>query len=131
MGNFLKKELELSMTQFKDGEISWNIDNNNIRETIKLLFPIYYIDTRKLDIFTWEQLWQIISDLSATMPQISQEECRDLIDFTFTEIYGNKYTLSKEKIEVAFKKIIFRLIHIILTQNIRMLLQCDLAANNF
>ena len=92
------------MTQFKDGEISWNIDNNNIRETIKLLFPIYYIDTRKLDIFTWEQLWQIISDLSATMPQISQEECRDLIDFTFTEIYGNKYTLSKEKIEVAFKK---------------------------
>lgn len=100
----LKKELELSMTQFKDGSISWNIDNNNIRETIKLLFPIYYIDTRKLDIFTWEQLWQIISDLSATMPQISQEECRDLIDFTFTEIYGNKYTLSKEKIEVAFKK---------------------------
>ena len=105
----LKKELELSMTQFKDGAISWNIDNNNIRETIKLLFPIYYIDTRKLDIFTWEQLWQIISDLSATMPQISQEECRDLIDFTFTEIYGNKYTLSKEKIEVAFKKNIISL----------------------
>lgn len=58
-----RNELELSMTQFKDGTISWNIDNKSIRETVKLLFPVYYIDTRKLDIFTWEHLWKIISDL--------------------------------------------------------------------
>ncbi len=96
--------LALSMTQFKDGTIAWNIDNKNIRETIKLLFPVYYIDTRKLDIFTWEHLWKIISDLSAAMPQKSQDECRNLIDATFTEIYGDKYRLSKEKIEIAFEK---------------------------
>lgn len=99
-----RNELKLSMTQFKDGTISWNINNKSIQETVKFLFPVYHIDTRKLDIFIWEQLWQIISDLSAAMPQRSQEECRDLIDSTFVEIYGNKYILSKEKIEKAFKR---------------------------
>lgn len=99
-----RNELELSMTQFKDGTISWNIDNKSIRETVKLLFPVYYIDTRKLDIFTWEHLWKIISDLSVAMPLKNKDECRDLIDSTFTEIYGDKYKLSKDKVERAFEK---------------------------
>ncbi len=98
-----KKELELTMTQYKDGTIMWNVDNKGIRETVKSLFPIYYLDTRRLDIFTWEQLWKIISDLSAAMPQKSQEDCRDIIDTTFTEIYGEKYKSSKDRIEKAFK----------------------------
>lgn len=46
-----RNELKLSMTQFKDGTISWNINNKSIQETVKFLFPVYYIDTRKLDIF--------------------------------------------------------------------------------
>lgn len=99
-----RNELELSMTQFKDGTISWNIDNKSIRETVKLLFPVYYIDTRKLDIFTWEHLWKIIGDLSVAMPLKNKDECRDLIDSTFTEIYGDKYKLSKDKVEGAFEK---------------------------
>lgn len=99
-----KKELELTLTQYKDGTITWNVDNKKIRETVKSLFPIYYLDTRRLDIFTWEHLWKIISDLSAAMPQKSQEDCRDLIDTTFTEIYGDKYRNSKDRIEKVFSE---------------------------
>ncbi len=98
-----KKELTLSMAQFKDGSINWNINNKEIREIIKSFFPIYFIDTRQLDIFNWKYLWKIIGDLSSTVPRIEQEECKNLIDSTFYEIYGDKYESSKNIIEKIFQ----------------------------
>lgn len=44
-------EIEITMTQYKDGMISWNIDNSEVLQTIKKVFPLYYIDTRYLDLF--------------------------------------------------------------------------------
>lgn len=96
-------DIKLEMVQYKDGFIKWSIKNKKVCETIKFLFPIYYIDTRLLDIFTWEQLWQTISDLSAAMPQKSEKQCREIIDSTFYEIYGEKYKTSKDRIEKVFK----------------------------
>lgn len=96
-------DIELVMVQNKDGLIKWNIDNKIICETIRTLFPIYYIDTRRLDIFTWDHLWRIISDLSAAMPQKSDDEFREILDDAFTKVYGEKYTVSKQRIENAFE----------------------------
>ncbi len=97
-------EIELKLTQFKDGTIKWNVEDSSICNTIKNVFPIYCIDTRRLDLYTWDKLWQIISDLSIAIPQKSQEEYKDILDKAFAEIYGDKYISSKEQVENAFKK---------------------------
>lgn len=97
-------EIELKLTQYRDGTIKWNIGDKSICNTIKNVFPIYYIDTRHLDIYTWDKLWKIISDLSSAKPQITQEKSEILLDETFKKIYGEKYINSKEKIENDFKK---------------------------
>lgn len=95
-------DLSLQMTQYKDGTIQWNIKDKYVCDTIKSLFPLYYIDTRKLDIFTWEHLWKIISDLSAAMPQVDLENYQKTLDNAFRKIYGDKYESSKDRIEKAF-----------------------------
>lgn len=97
-------KIELKMTQYRDGTINWNINNESICNTLKNSFPVYYIDTRHLDIYTWDKLWNIISDLSAAAPQKTQEETEKLLDETFEKIYGDKYSHSKVKIEQDFKK---------------------------
>ncbi len=96
-------ELELKMVQYKDGSINWNIENKRICETVKSIFPLYSINTRYLDLYTWEQLWKIISDLSATMPQKDIDEYRSILDEAFANIYGEKYTSSKSRIEKVFE----------------------------
>lgn len=95
-------DIHLRMVQYQDGTIHWNIKDRYVCDTIKSLFPLYYIDTRKLDIFTWEHLWKIISDLSAAMPQVDLEKYQSTLDDAFRNIYGEKYVNSKDRIEKAF-----------------------------
>ena len=95
-------EIELKMNQYKDGTIVWNIKNKDICKTLKSSFPLYYIDTRYLDLFTWEKLWEIINDLSLSVPQKNEKECTEILDTAFTEIYGKKYIDSKNKVEKIF-----------------------------
>lgn len=95
--------IELRMTQFKDGKINWNVEDIRIRKIIKSLFPIYFIDTRNLDIFTWDKIWQVISDLVSSTPKIEENNIEQLLNNTFGKIYGRKYTESAEIISTILK----------------------------
>lgn len=95
-------EIELTMTQFRDGSIQWSINDQFICDTIKSFFPIFYIDTRHLDLYTWDKLWQIISNLSSS--KIS-EKYKDILDDAFSNIFGDKYNTSKNFIEQAFNEL--------------------------
>ena len=93
------EKLELTMTQFRDGTIKWSIEDSEICDTIKAVFPLYYIDTRQLDLYTWDKLWQIISDLSSSKPN---SDYKVILDKAFSDIYGEKYNSSRDVIEKAF-----------------------------
>lgn len=97
-------EIELTMTQFRNGEIKWNIEDADICNALKIAFPVYYIDTRRLDLHRWDRLWRIISDLSATSTEKNKSECQKILDETFEKIYGRKYVSSKEIIEKSFNQ---------------------------
>lgn len=99
--SFSESEIELTMTQNRDGTIKWNISDKSICTTIKSIFPIYYIDTRRLDLYTWAKLWEIISELSASKPD---ENYKNILDKAFKDIYGDKYSTSKDIIEQIFEK---------------------------
>lgn len=95
------EHLELKMIQYRDGTIVWNIDDAIICETIKSVFPLYFIDTRRLDLYTWDKLWEIISDLSSTKPK---DDYYEELDKAFSDIFGEKYNLSKDIIENTLNK---------------------------
>lgn len=96
--------LELIMTQYKNGSIIWNIKNDKIRNTIRSTFPLYHIDTRHLDLFSWDKIWKIINDLSITMPQIDQQRYTKILDTAFEEIYGQKFIDSKDILQMVFEE---------------------------
>ena len=97
-------EIEITMTQYKDGIITWSIYNSGVLQTIKNVFPLYYIDTRYLDLFSWDKLWEIINDLSISMPQIDEESIIKKFDETFEAVYGKKYTESKKILQSVFSE---------------------------
>lgn len=94
--------IKLTMTQNRDGTIMWNIRDRAVRGIIKNLFPFYYIDTRHLDLYSWSWLWKIINDLSATKPQVEPDKFNQIIDTAFSEVYGKKYTDSKNILSKCF-----------------------------
>lgn len=98
--------LSITMTQYRDGRISWNIDKKyreKILNAIKRFFPVYFINVRNLDLQSWDKLWDIIGDLLMSVPQESEEHLEKL-DEAFSKIYGERYSKSKQKIEETFKK---------------------------
>ena len=103
--------IKLKMTQYKNGTIDFNISDKKVRETIKNAYPIYYFDTRRLDIYTWDRIWEIINDLSSATTKKNASEYNQIIDKAFTDIYGQKYVSSKERIESIFENVGISLDH--------------------
>lgn len=109
---FLSKEaagecsntIEIKMVQNKKGVIKWHNSDKRIRKIIKSCFPVYYIDTRSLDIYKWEKIWSIITDTSITKPKLAEEQMIDLLNDTFAQIFGSKYSDVEKEISEIFEK---------------------------
>lgn len=96
------KSIELIMTQNRNNIITWNVKNRKILKYIKILFPIYHINTRHLDLYTWDKIWKIISDLSTTKPNKSEKEIYEILDSSFEKIYSKKYLDSVRIVSSVF-----------------------------
>lgn len=94
-------KIKLTLKQDKNGKITWN-QNLKVRKIIAKLFPLYIINTRKLDLITWEKIWDTINDLASDYPKVSDEEVVEILDTAFESIY-NKYEKSKKFVEKLFK----------------------------
>lgn len=94
-------KIKLTLKQDKNGKITWNQDLK-VRKIIAKLFPLYIINTRKLDLITWEKIWDTINDLASDYPKVSDKEVVEILDSAFSSIY-NKYEKSKNFVEKLFK----------------------------
>ena len=57
--------LALELAQIKNRTITWNYSYED-RLIFKSLFPLFFINSRDLDITKWNQIWNVISDLIKT-----------------------------------------------------------------
>lgn len=101
---FMVNSIEMKMMQNKKGKISWTVQDIRVRRIIKSLFPIYFINTRALDIFTWDKIWGVISDLSVTKPKKSESEAADILNDAFENIFGKKYGDVEKILSEIFKQ---------------------------
>lgn len=65
--------LKVTLVKIKNKEIKWNLKPEE-RKILCSLFPIYFIDSRQIDLFDWSSLWLSIGDLI----KLNNESCEDI-----------------------------------------------------
>lgn len=107
------KSVTIKMIQNRKGNIFWQKCDKRVRKIIKSCFPVYYINTRALDIYTWEKIWSIISDISVTKPKLTETEMIASLNETFEKTFGSKYLEVEKAVSEIFdeQKITFDKYH--------------------
>ena len=90
-----KNEEVLTLKKIKGKTIRWN-HKWQYRQNIANLFPLYFIDSRSVNLTDWSKLWEIIGDLMKTHAETEQE-----INKTIETIKEDE----KYKISNRFKKL--------------------------
>lgn len=76
-----KNSFSLSLKVHKNNSISWSDSDKSIREIIYRIYPFFSIDTRRLDLYNWKYLWNIVTKLKfLNTKSLPREEVVDFID---------------------------------------------------
>lgn len=62
VGSISGNVITIEMRKIKDQQVKWSHDID-IRRLIVSLFPLYFVDSRNIDLMNWESLWKNIGDL--------------------------------------------------------------------
>ncbi len=72
---------KLTLKIFNDDSIKWSIPNKSTRDILLFLFPFFEVETRHIDLYDWQKLWEIISRLKTfNIDEINQDEVINFID---------------------------------------------------
>lgn len=75
-----KSSVKLTLTINKDESVRWSKDEH-VRGIINRLYPFFAIDTRRIDLYDWGQLWTLISQLKfINSKNLKREELIGFID---------------------------------------------------
>lgn len=91
---FLRKsKIYVRMTQYKDGIIQWYPRgmSQSVRKLLYKLFPVFCIDTRFISLQDWNDLWEIIAELSIGRFKLDNEIMEKEMDALLSIGYGSKY----------------------------------------
>jgi len=93
-----KKQYTLTLKIHKNNSISWSNQDKDIREIIHRIYPFFSIDTRRIDLYDWKYLWNIITKLKfLNTSNLPREELISFIDSKISS-KSNSYKEYVEKI---------------------------------
>lgn len=97
--------LIIKLTQYKSGKITWYPVNSafSVRKILKL-FPVFAVDTRKMEVNDWSGIWEIVSEIAIPGTRETSENIKEKLSEAFSEIYGKKYKQVLEIIEDTFER---------------------------
>ncbi len=108
-----KKEkyfIELTLKIYKDDSVKWSIEDSAYRSLLSDLFPFFDVETRHIDLYDWDKIWNLVSKLNTfNIKDLSND---DLIEYINSKIsIGSdsykKYVESVEEI-INTKKYSYR-----------------------
>ncbi|APH66856.1 hypothetical protein BAX60_05125 [Bacillus subtilis] len=91
------KILAVTMTQDKNDLPKWNSTPFNVRVFLKNQFPIYFVQTRSIDLYDWNYIWEAIGELSKVKEL--NKNLKVEIEKFFDEFYSNNYSRFTKVIE--------------------------------
>lgn len=57
--------LDLTLTIFSNDSVEWSIKDKKVLELISYLYPFFHIETRHIDLYDWNKIWNLISRLKS------------------------------------------------------------------
>lgn len=92
-----KGRYTLTLKIHRDNSINWSEKNVEVREIIHRIYPFFSIDTRRLDLYNWKYLWDIVSKLKfLNTKKLSKDKVIDFFDSNMSD-KSNSY---KEYVKV-------------------------------
>ncbi|MEG1186103.1 MAG: retron Eco8 family effector endonuclease [Eubacterium sp.] len=85
-GRSNKNYYSISLRINKDNSISWSEKNKKVREVLTRIYPFLYIDTRRIDLYDWKDVWEMVSKLKfLNTNNLSRD---DLVNYIDSNISG-------------------------------------------
>lgn len=99
--------LTLTLIKIKDKKVIWEGGNAKKRSLLHDLIPLYFIDSRSLDLTDWSNLWDLIGDLLKTENKTSKLIKKDVGNIVSNENYKfkNYYDKLRKSFENANVKV--------------------------
>lgn len=95
--NITRGEYKLTLTISRDGSINWSEKDIRVRKILYRIYPLFHIDTRRIDLYDWEQLWMTVSQLKfLNTKELKTEQIVDFID----EKVSSNSSSYKEYVEI-------------------------------
>lgn len=93
-------DIKITLNQNKNGIQKWNVPYE-IRAFIKNIFPIYFSQTRHLNLINWDDLWEIIGELSK-IGVAKNTSYREELEECFKNAFGERYSTILSYIKTEF-----------------------------
>lgn len=101
----INQKLAIKFTQYKNGKTEWYPLNDRYKVSKVLkIFPVYMMQTKKIDLVEWNKLWDIVTDIAITGIKEDKRTVRELLKTDFEQIYGMKYGKAFDVIDQVMKK---------------------------
>ncbi|PQJ68395.1 hypothetical protein BTO08_05205 [Photobacterium angustum] len=93
----IRKNFTLTLTVNRNGSVSWSDKDKNVRKIINRIYPLFFVDTRRIDLYDWDKLWSTVSRLKFINARALNTE--QIIDF-FDEKVSNNSNSYKEYVKI-------------------------------
>lgn len=83
----IRKNFSLTLTIKSNGSISWSDKDSSVRKIINRIYPFFFIDVRKIDLYDWDGLWKTTSQLKFLNTKSLKTE--QIVDFFDKKVSSN------------------------------------------
>lgn len=70
----VNNKVTLSFNYNRNGTITWNIKDYDFRAFIAIRFPIFFLETRNINLYNWESIWGIIGSIAPFRQKLNINE---------------------------------------------------------
>lgn len=80
---------DITLRVYSDESIRWSIEDKTVRDLLPILYPFFDIETRHIDLYDWNRVWNLISQLSSfNLKKITNEDVVGYLDEKISDSKG-------------------------------------------
>ncbi|MCM3037518.1 retron Eco8 family effector endonuclease [Bacillus pumilus] len=111
----------LSLKYNKNRTITWNIKDYNFRAFLAVRFPIFFLESRNINLYNWESIWEVIGSIAPFRQKLNisenisgifeaneqeQGNYQDVIDIIIDVLERNEIQIKKTTVYEKISQII-------------------------